>query len=115
MNTKGKTSEQLAEELAKAILNVPLGIAPQMIAFMLGGIIEAVRCENVPAGIFVRGKENLLNGSVRVHCKDDFFIIPYFDKDTLKAVTQLHQLHDFSVLDKAHVLQLLQNRVTTNG
>lgn len=115
MNTKNKTTEQLAGELAQHLLNMPLGLAPQIMQTMLGGYLEAVRCENIPAGIFVRGKENLRNGSVRVHCKDDFFIIPYFDKDVLKAITQLHQLHDFSTMEKMKVLELLQNRVTTNG
>lgn len=115
MNTKEKTSEEIGKEIAGAILQMPLAGVPGNLQNMIAGIIEAVRCDLVPCGIVFRGKENLPNGTVRLHCKDGNFIVPYFQKNALRAVFLLHSLHDFSLLPTAQVMQLINNKIAANG
>lgn len=115
MNTKEKTSEEIGKEIAGAILQMPLAGVPGNLQNMIAGIIEAVRCENVLRGFEFKGKENLPNGTVRLHCNDGDFIVPYFQKNALKAITALHGLHDFSTMPTAHAMQLLNNKIAANG
>lgn len=115
MNTKEKTSEQIGEEIAASILAMPLAGVQGNLKNMVAGIVEAVRCESVNRGVEYKGKENLANGTVRLHCLDGDFIIPYFQKNAIKAVTALHGFHDFSAMPVANVMQLINNKIAANG
>ncbi len=109
--SKQLTSLEIAAYTMQAILNLPAGHLFQVMPEIIAGKIEEVRAENVPPGLHYRGKEKLANGTLRIHCIDGFFFMPYFQETGIAAIDALIALNDFSQMRLQLASKLINQKV----
>lgn len=116
MKTSNQSSQEVGKTFGNYLLQMPLSLLAGNMEKTISGLVEALRCENIPVGIVWRGKELLKNGTIRVHCANGgLFIVPHWEREAIKAVIALTDFHDFTTLPVEQVRQLIWNKANNSN